>query len=64
MSIRIAKRQDFPSTLTLLKEFSVFKKTPEKVSISLEQMIKGKATYPDDLYVKTSYKKQGIGKNC
>ena len=40
--IRKADEQDFPAILFLLKEFSVFQKTPEKVSITLEQMINEK----------------------
>jgi len=39
VTIRKADEQDFPCILFLLKEFSVFQKTPEKVSITLEQMI-------------------------
>ncbi len=38
VNTRKAKRSDFPSILALLKEFSVFQKTPEKVTITLEQM--------------------------
>ena len=40
--IRIANEKDFPAILSLIKEFSIFQKTPEKVSISLEQMINEK----------------------
>ena len=42
VTIRKADEQDFPAILFLLKEFSVFQKTPEKVSITLEQMINEK----------------------
>ena len=38
VNIRKAKLIDFPSILSLIKEFSVFQKTPEKVTITLEQM--------------------------
>jgi diamine N-acetyltransferase len=40
--IRFATELDFPSILSLIKEFSLFQKTPEKVSITLEQMIEEK----------------------
>jgi ribosomal protein S18 acetylase RimI-like enzyme len=36
--IRKATTQDFPSILSLIKEFSIFQKTPERVTITLEQM--------------------------
>ncbi len=36
--IRKATHKDFPAILSLIKEFSIFQKTPEKVSITLEQM--------------------------
>ena len=38
VNTRKARRSDFPSILALLKEFSVFQKTPEKVTITLAQM--------------------------
>ncbi|MEP6583371.1 MAG: GNAT family N-acetyltransferase [Ginsengibacter sp.] len=38
VTIRKAKPEDFFAVLELNKEFSVFQKTPEKVSITLEQM--------------------------
>ncbi len=38
INIRTATPADFSSILALLKEFSVFQKTPEKVTITLEQM--------------------------
>ena len=40
VTIRQASRNDFPTILSLIKEFSIFQKTPEKVTITLEQMIK------------------------
>jgi diamine N-acetyltransferase len=42
VTIRKAREQDFPAILSLIKEFSVFQKTPWKVTITLEQMIKEK----------------------
>jgi diamine N-acetyltransferase len=42
VTIRKAREQDFPVILSLIKEFSVFQKTPGKVTITLEQMIKEK----------------------
>jgi GNAT superfamily N-acetyltransferase len=39
ISIRKANQQDFSAILFLIKEFAVFQKTPEKVSITLEQMM-------------------------
>lgn len=38
MTIRRATEKDFPALLSLINEFAVFQKTPEKVSITLEQM--------------------------
>lgn len=40
--IRKANEKDFPAIIALIKEFAVFQKTPEKVSITLEQMIEDK----------------------
>ncbi|HWH63108.1 MAG TPA: GNAT family N-acetyltransferase [Ginsengibacter sp.] len=40
--IRKAVEQDFPTIISLLNEFAVFQKTPEKVSITLEQMMQEK----------------------
>lgn len=37
-SIRSANQQDFSAILSLIKEFSIFQKTPERVTITLEQM--------------------------
>jgi GNAT superfamily N-acetyltransferase len=39
VTIRMADCKDFPAILTLIKEFALFQKTPEKVAISLEQMV-------------------------
>lgn len=41
-TIRKATEEDFELILNLIKEFSVFINTPEKVSITLEQMIQDK----------------------
>lgn len=38
--IRKADVDDFEEILSLIKEFSEFQKTPEKVSITLDQLIK------------------------
>lgn len=40
--IRKANESDFEEIISLIKEFSVFQKTPEKVSITLDQLIKDK----------------------
>ncbi|MEO8111244.1 MAG: GNAT family N-acetyltransferase [Ginsengibacter sp.] len=40
VTIRQVSRQDFPTILSLIKEFSIFQKTPEKVTITLEQMLR------------------------
>ena len=42
MTIRKANEQDFPGVLSLIKEFAIFQKTPEKVTISLAQMVEDK----------------------
>ncbi len=42
ITIRKAGEQDFPFVFSLIKEFSIFQKTPEKVTITLEEMIQGK----------------------
>ena len=42
VSIRRAEEKDFADILLLIKEFAVFQKTPEKVSVTLEQMIREK----------------------
>jgi ribosomal protein S18 acetylase RimI-like enzyme len=92
--IRKAEEHDFASILELLREFSIFQGTPEKLTINLTEMLQekeiflcfiaetenkeivglascffafyswtGKALYLDDLYVKESFRNQGIGKN-
>ena len=40
--IRKANESDFEGIISLIKEFSVFQKTPEKVSITLDQLRKDK----------------------
>jgi len=93
IKIRKANRQDYQEILLLIKEFALFQKTPEKVTITIAQMIasenlfqcfiaetsnneiagfasfyfvynswSGKGLYLDDLYVKASFRKHGIGK--
>ena len=37
--IRKAEEQDFAAILSLIKEFSIFQKTPEKVTITFDEMI-------------------------
>lgn len=39
MNIRTADLSDFPRIFELIKEFSNFQKTPEKVKITLEEMV-------------------------
>ena len=104
--IRRAGLADFPAVYALFREFAVFQKTPEKLHITLDQLIAdaehfqcfvaemggesggdreagaesgreivgfatffvayyswtGKAIYLDDLYVRESSRKYGIGK--
>ena len=98
--IRRAVVADFPAVYALFQEFAVFQKTPEKLHITLDQLIAdaehfqcfvaemdgggegeggreivgfasffmayyswtGKAIYLDDLYVRKSSRKHGIGK--
>ena len=38
ITIRKANQQDFPTIVSLIKEFAIFQKTPEKVTITPEQM--------------------------
>lgn len=40
-TIRKADSKDFPAILSLINELAVFQNTPEKVTITLEQMQKG-----------------------
>ena len=42
ITIRKADERDFPFIFAMMKEFAVFQKTPEKVFITLDQMIKDK----------------------
>jgi ribosomal protein S18 acetylase RimI-like enzyme len=42
MVIRNAEPADFPEIISLINEFSLFQKTPEKVTITLEQLIDDK----------------------
>lgn len=44
-NIRTATPQDFPTVHSLIKEFATFQKTPEKVFITPEQMIKDAAFF-------------------
>ena len=98
ITIRKAGVADFPAIYALFREFAVFQKTPEKLHITLDQLIAdeahfqcfvaeaggeteanreivgfatffmayyswtGKAIYLDDLYVRESSRKYGIGK--
>jgi hypothetical protein len=39
ITIRKGVEHDFDAILSLIKEFAIFQKTPEKVSITLEEMI-------------------------
>ena len=39
INIRKANERDFPFIFALMKEFSIFQKTPEKLKITLEQLI-------------------------
>jgi GNAT superfamily N-acetyltransferase len=39
ISIRMAARADFPAVYELFREFAVFQKTPEKLYITLDQLI-------------------------
>lgn len=42
MTIRKANEQDFPMILSLIKSFAIFQKTPEKVTLTLEQLTEDK----------------------
>ena len=44
-TIRRATEQDYPAILALIKEFSLFQGTPEKVTITLEQMKEERALF-------------------
>jgi GNAT superfamily N-acetyltransferase len=43
--VKRANEQDFPKILDLIREFSIFQGTPEKVTITLEQMIDERAFF-------------------
>ena len=45
ITIRPANEMDFPEIFSLITEFSVFQGTPEKVSISVEQMQENKELF-------------------
>ena len=45
VTIRAANEMDFPAIFTLIKEFSIFQGTPEKVSITVEQMQENKELF-------------------
>jgi diamine N-acetyltransferase len=45
IEIKPAEDKDFDQIYTLIKEFSVFIKTPEKVSTTLDQMIRDKELF-------------------
>ena len=90
--IRRAVKADFADIFNLFREFSVFQKTPEKMHITLQQLMEdeqyfqcfvaladgqitgyatyffayyswtGRGIYLDDLYVRESHRKYGIGR--
>lgn len=43
--ITAATENDFPGILSLIQEFATFQKTPEKVTINLQQMMEGKGLF-------------------
>lgn len=43
--IRRAQEQDFPEIIGLIKEFALFQRTPERVTITLDQMLKEQAFF-------------------
>ncbi|MES2892201.1 MAG: GNAT family N-acetyltransferase [Bacteroidota bacterium] len=45
MVIRKATADDFPEVLKMINEFASFQRTPEKVTISLEQMLQDQAVF-------------------
>ncbi|HVU56795.1 MAG TPA: GNAT family N-acetyltransferase [Puia sp.] len=91
-TIRPAQRADLPAVYALFREFAVFQKTPEKLYITLEELLAeeqhfkclvaivdgnivgfatwffafyswtGRGVYLDDLYVRDSHRKYGIGR--
>jgi GNAT superfamily N-acetyltransferase len=42
---RKADQQDYPTILSLIKEFAIFQKTPEKVTITLDQMMEARELF-------------------
>jgi diamine N-acetyltransferase len=89
--IRPAIREDLPSVYAMFQEFAIFQKTPEKLHITLDELLAGedhfkclvasaegqivgfatwffayyswtgRGVYLDDLYVRESHRKYGIG---
>ncbi len=45
ITIRQSKEEDYEQILALIKAFSIFQKTPEKVTVTLEQMKEDKAIF-------------------
>lgn len=45
MIIRKATANDFPEVLHMIKEFASFQRTPEKVTINLDQMLREQALF-------------------
>ncbi len=45
VEIKNAEKRDFDQVFNLIKEFSVFIKTPEKVSTTLDQMVRDKKLF-------------------
>ncbi|MBW7915011.1 MAG: GNAT family N-acetyltransferase, partial [Taibaiella sp.] len=43
--ITAATENDCPGILSLIQEFATFQKTPEKVTINLQQMMEGKGLF-------------------
>ena len=45
IQIRKAVEKDFPAVLALIREFAEFQKTPEKVTVTVEQMKEGQSLF-------------------
>lgn len=45
ITIRKASVQDFPTIFSLIKEFSIYQKTPGKVTTSLDQMVRDESIF-------------------
>jgi len=58
-TIRRGTREDFPDLLSLIKEFSIFQQTPEKVTITYEQMIANEHLF--QCFVAVNEKQEIIG---